>query len=146
MLAPKFPTMERDRTMMPRTTPNDLSTRYPGSSNVVVVNGCVRLIDQRLNTTTRADKSEKFRLPRSADSLSARLRREPRKRRQIPQAGEYKHSDEKRPQHHGRHNERNRSVLDFFHDQPCALRRQRRERQNEQRIVMQRAEIGRASC
>jgi hypothetical protein len=27
MLAPKFPMMERDRTMMPRTTPNDLVMR-----------------------------------------------------------------------------------------------------------------------
>jgi len=29
---------------------------------------------------------------------------------------------------------------DFFHDQPRALHHQRRERQNEQRIVMQRVE------
>jgi len=27
MLAPKLPITDRDRTMMPRTTPNDLTTR-----------------------------------------------------------------------------------------------------------------------
>jgi hypothetical protein len=47
--------------MMPRTTPNDFVTRKPGSSNVVVVNGCVRFITQRLNTTPRGRKREKFR-------------------------------------------------------------------------------------
>src|SRR5476651_637352 len=60
MPAPKFPMIERDRTMMPRTTPKDVATRKPGSSNVVVVNGCVRFIGQRLNTTARTGKREKF--------------------------------------------------------------------------------------
>ena len=41
MLAPKFPITDRERTTMPRTTPNDFTTRYPGNSKVVVVNGCV---------------------------------------------------------------------------------------------------------
>jgi len=91
-----------------------------------------------LNTSTRGDKSEKFRLPRSADSLSACLRREPRKRRQISQHGEYKHGYEKRPQHYGRYNERDRLVSGFLHDKPCALRRQCREHQYKQRVVMQR--------
>src|SRR4051812_30138075 len=41
MLAPMLPMIERDRTMMPRTTPNDLTIRYPANSKVVVVRGCV---------------------------------------------------------------------------------------------------------
>src|ERR1035437_9190078 len=46
--APKLPTIERERTTIPRTTPNDLTTRYPGSSNVVVVSGCVWLMPPRI--------------------------------------------------------------------------------------------------
>src|SRR5208282_4371076 len=87
MPAPKFPMMERERTMMPRTTPKDFVTRKPGSSNVVVVNGCVRFIRQRLNTTPRGGKSEKF------------LRREKRKRRKIPQHGKNCGDNQKHPQH-----------------------------------------------
>src|SRR5215475_6449200 len=42
--APIFPTIDRDRTMMPRTTPRDFTTRYPVSSKQVVVRGCVWLM------------------------------------------------------------------------------------------------------
>ena len=41
MFAPKLPMTERDRTMMPRTTPNDFVMRKPGSSKAVVVRGWV---------------------------------------------------------------------------------------------------------
>src|SRR5881296_1688173 len=44
MPAPMLPTIERERTMMPRTTPSDLLTRKPGNSNAVVVKGCVLLM------------------------------------------------------------------------------------------------------
>src|SRR5436190_24343397 len=46
MLAPMLPTIDRDRTMIPRTTPNVLVTRKPGRSNVVVVKGWVWLINR----------------------------------------------------------------------------------------------------
>src|SRR5881296_3333422 len=46
MLAPMLPTIDRDRTMIPRTTPNDLVTRQPGRSKAVVVRGWVWLINR----------------------------------------------------------------------------------------------------
>src|SRR5262245_30624710 len=52
-----LPTIERDRTTIPRTTPNDLTTRYPGSSNVVVVSGCVWLMPEA--DSTRRSAGEK---------------------------------------------------------------------------------------
>src|ERR1017187_2872590 len=39
-LAPMVPTMERERTTIPRTTPRLRFTRKPGSSNAVVTNSC----------------------------------------------------------------------------------------------------------
>src|SRR5664280_1201387 len=39
-LAPRVPTMERERTTIPRTTPRLRFTRKPGSSNAVVTNSC----------------------------------------------------------------------------------------------------------
>ena len=35
--APMVPKIERERTMMPRTTPKVFTTRYPGNSKAVVV-------------------------------------------------------------------------------------------------------------
>src|ERR1019366_5604638 len=39
-LAPMVPTMERERTTIPRTTPRLRFTRKPGSSHAVVTNSC----------------------------------------------------------------------------------------------------------
>src|SRR5690349_6926329 len=39
-----FPNTDLDRTIMPRTTPCDFTTRNPGKSKVVVVKGCVWLM------------------------------------------------------------------------------------------------------
>src|SRR5215471_16604814 len=38
--APIVPTIDRERTMIPRTTPRLRGTRYPGSSNAVVTAWC----------------------------------------------------------------------------------------------------------
>ena len=61
--APMLPMTERERTMIPRTTPNDLTTRYPGSSNVVVVRECVWFIRKLIEQNFRP--LQKLNLPES---------------------------------------------------------------------------------
>ena len=67
-LAPMFPINERDRTMIPRTTPMFLRTLYPGNSNVVVVKGCVLVIASHHSTLpAHAEKAETADQPRTAE-------------------------------------------------------------------------------
>src|ERR1035437_2784536 len=46
-LAPMVPTMERERTTIPRTTPRLRFTRKPGSSNAVVTYSCGTMVASR---------------------------------------------------------------------------------------------------
>ena len=46
--APIVPNTERERTMLPRTTPSVLSIRYPSSVNAVVVIACEMAADMTL--------------------------------------------------------------------------------------------------
>src|SRR6266480_6812723 len=56
-----LPTMDRERTMMPRTTQNDLVMRYPGKSKAVVVKEWVWLIScERIEHETSVEKKFYF--------------------------------------------------------------------------------------
>jgi hypothetical protein len=60
MFAPMLPIIDRERTIIPRTTPNDLTTRYPGRSKVVEVNGCVWLITRTIEQNFHWNKKHFF--------------------------------------------------------------------------------------
>src|ERR1041384_5905112 len=72
MLAPKLPMIERDRTMIPRTTPNDLVTRKPLSSKAVVVKGWVMLMRRAIDHKPRRTRSGKSITSKNGHGVSRR--------------------------------------------------------------------------